>query len=127
MSASSSLSGNAAEPIVTEPGVVGSAVDDGLEAALVPPAGGEGAALVSFDELPLLPHAASSATPSSAAAAEWMRFMVLLNEVVHDFRLVIHFAAAPPPRSRWSRPGGPHGRRTAPTRRVRPRGAARGR
>src|SRR3954449_8134248 len=84
MSASSSLSGNAAEPIVTEPGVVGSAVDDGLEAALVPPAGDDGAALVSFAELPLLPHAASSATPSSAAAAEWMRFMVLLNEVVHD-------------------------------------------
>src|SRR4051794_29734883 len=81
MSASSSLSGNAAEPIVTEPGAVGNAVDAGVEPAV----GGGGALLLllSLPELPLLPQAASSTTPSSAAAAELMRFMVLLLEVVH--------------------------------------------
>src|SRR4051794_26746811 len=81
MSASSSLSGNAAEPIVTEPGAVGNAVDAGVEPAV----GGVGALLLllSLPELPLLPQAASSTTPSSAAAAELMRFMFLLLEVVH--------------------------------------------
>jgi hypothetical protein len=84
-SASSAFSGNAAEPIFTEPGVVGSPEADevALGAALEVPGGAEdvgapagaddtgaddtGAAVLL--ELPLLPHATRDSAPIAARAA----------------------------------------------------------
>src|SRR5581483_3922297 len=84
MSASRTLSGNAAEPIFTEPGWVGSApaeAADVLGGVELPDAGGLELPPPALPELPLLPQAASTSRPMIATApttAAWMRFMVLL-------------------------------------------------
>ena len=71
MSASRAFSGKSAEPIVTEPGALGSfdfAADGGglpPTEVVVPPAGGCETA-----ELPLLPQAASASSPTIARTAE---------------------------------------------------------
>src|SRR5690348_11164614 len=88
MSISSSFSGKSADPMVTDPGSVGSAVPPpcaGLDAGGADDTAGaeldellvvSGAGAGLFPELPLLPHAARVKTPSAAGTARSRRLFI---------------------------------------------------